>query len=273
MSRTGLWLGLAGAAGAAAVGVATIMPRSGSAPVVVAQARLAPIYGYDVVREYPHDAEAFTQGLLVRDGVFYESTGLEGRSSLRKVDIETGRVLQRRAVDVPYFAEGLTDWKGELLQLTYTTEVGFVYDLSSFEPKGRFAYQGQGWGLTHDESRLIMSDGSSELRFLDPVTRREQGRVRVRDGGRPIENLNELEMVKGQVYANIWHTDRIAVIDPGTGDVRSWIDLTGLRPAAADHPEAVLNGIAYDAARDRLFVTGKWWPRVFEIRVRAGAPR
>src|SRR5262245_23915026 len=239
-------------------------------PVAAVQQPEVPVHGYEVVHEYPHDAEAFTQGLIVRDGFLYESTGLEGMSSLRKVEIETGRVVKRRDLERQYFAEGLTDWGNQLVQLTYTSKVGFVYDLATFEPRGTFEYMGQGWGLTHDGQRLIMSDGNhdGELRFLDPVTRREQGRLQVRDRGRPVEDLNELEFVKGQIYANVWHTDRIAVIRPDTGDVTAWIDLAGLRPASVRNSEAVLNGIAYDAARDRLFVTGKWWPRLYEIRVR-----
>jgi glutamine cyclotransferase len=262
-----------GAAVVAMVAAAVDFP-AGSAPAGESRQPVpaaVPVHGYEVVRAYPHDPDAFTQGLIFRDGFLYESTGLEGRSSLRKVEIETGRVLQRRDIERPYFAEGLTDWGAQLLQLTYTSNIGFVYDLGSFEPRGTFAYAGQGWGLTRDDRRLIMSDGSSSLRFLDPVTRREQGRVPVRDRGRAVEDLNELEFVRGEVYANVWHTERIAVIRPDSGDVTAWINLAGIKPAAATDPEAVLNGIAYDAARDRLFVTGKLWPRLYEIRVRAGA--
>jgi glutamine cyclotransferase len=261
-------LPLAAAIVAGAALVAQGLPgATRTAPVQPATA--VPVHGYEVVREYPHDAAAFTQGLIFRDGFLYESTGLEGRSSLRKVELETGRVVQRRDVERKYFAEGLTDWGGQLLQLTYTTGIGFVYDAASFEPRGTFTYTGQGWGLTRDDRRLIMSDGTSSLRFLDPATRREQGRVTVRDRGRPVVDLNELEFVRGQVYANVWHTDRIAVIRPDSGEVTAWINLAGLRPAAATDPEAVLNGIAYDEARDRLFVTGKLWPRLYEIRVRS----
>jgi len=264
-----IWGGLAAVAGTAAVGFVTIAPRSPSAEApVAAQAQATPVHGYDVVHEYPHDAGAFTQGLVFRDGFLYESTGLEGRSSLRKVEIETGRVVQQRNVDSAYFAEGLTEWNGQLLQLTYTTRVGFVYDLASFEPRGTFSYQGQGWGLTHDDRRLIMSDGTPELRFLDPKTRREQGRVVVRDRGTPVRDLNELEVVQGQVYANVWHTDRIARISAASGRVVGWIDLTGLLSTVYQRdPEAVLNGIAFDAVRGRLFVTGKLWPQLYEIEV------
>ena len=228
-----------------------------------------PVHGFDVVRAYPHDAAAFTQGLVYRDGFLYESTGLTGQSTLRKVEIESGRVVQRREMAADVFAEGLTIWNNTLVQLTWQHRTAFVYALATFAPQSTLAYEGEGWGLTHDGSRLILSDGTAVLRFLDPSSGRETGRVPVTDGGRPIVDLNELEFVRGSVLANVWHTDRIAVIDPATGNVTAWIDLTGLRPAASrQDPEAVLNGIAYDEARDRLFVTGKRWPRLFEITVR-----
>jgi glutaminyl-peptide cyclotransferase len=226
-----------------------------------------PVYGYTVVNSYPHDPEAFTQGLIFRDGVLYESTGLNGRSSLRKVRVETGEVLQRQNVDGRYFAEGLTDWGNRLIQLTYTTKVGFIYDLATFTLQRTFDYTGQGWGLTHDTRRLIMSDGTPALRFLDPDTFRETGRVIVKDGDKPIENLNELEWVKGEVFANVWLTDRIAIISPDSGRVTAWLDLAGIRGPVRSGTDDVLNGIAYDAARDRLFVTGKLWSRVYEIRI------
>jgi glutamine cyclotransferase len=227
-----------------------------------------PVLGYDVVKSYPHDPEAFTQGLIYRDGFLFESTGLNGRSSLRKVRLETGEVVQNRRVDTRYFAEGLTDWGTRLVQLTYTTNVAFVYNLTSFATENTFTYAGEGWGLTHDDRRLIMSDGTAWLRFLDPETYAETGRVQVRADGRPVDRLNELELIRGQVFANIWQTNRIAIIEPSSGRVTGWIDLTGLLPAgSAGHD--VLNGIAYDGQRDRLFVTGKLWPRLFEIRVRS----
>jgi glutamine cyclotransferase len=223
-------------------------------------------YGYRVVRSFPHDTHAFTQGLIYRDGFLFESTGLNGRSSLRKVKLETGEVVQQQLVDSKYFAEGLTDWQQHLIQLTWQTRIGFVYDLASFKMIRSFGYPGEGWGLTQDGSRLILSDGSPTLRFLNPDTLAESGRVVVTDRGRPIERLNELEFVRGEVFANIWQTDRIARISPGTGRVTGWIDLGGLLPATYKlEPGAVLNGIAYDAAGDRLFVTGKLWPKVFEI--------
>ena len=192
---------------------------------------------------------------------------LKGRSSLRKVRLETGEVVEFRAVDKQYFAEGLTDWGARLLQLTWETNIGFVYELASFNPLKTFTYTGEGWGLTHDDARLIMSDGSSALRFLDPETQREIGRVTVRDNGKLVERLNELEFVKGEVFANVWLTDRIAIIAPATGTVTAWLDLAKLR-APSRQGEDVLNGIAYDAAGNRLFVTGKLWSRLYEIRVR-----
>ena len=228
----------------------------------------APFYGFLAANAFPHDPQAFTQGLIYRDGFLYESTGLNGKSSLRKVELETGKVVQRREVEQKYFAEGLTDWDGRLLQLTWQTNVGFVYDLAKFEPLQTFKYSGEGWGLTHDDKRLIMSDGTARLRFLDPVTFSETGGVDVTDGGRAVDQLNELEFVNGEIYANVWQTERIAIIAPDSGRVTAWLDLTGLRPTPDGKTEDVMNGIAYDAAGDRLFVTGKLWPQVYQIRVR-----
>jgi glutamine cyclotransferase len=175
--------------------------------------------------------------------------------------------VQVERVDTRYFAEGLTDWGNQLIQLTYKTNVAFVYDAATFAVQDTFTYPGEGWGLTHDARRLIMSDGSASLRFLDPVTHRETGRLTVTADGRPVDQLNELELVKGQVYANVWLTNRIAIIDLASGKVTAWLDLTGLLPAGSAGQD-VLNGIAWDPARDRLFVTGKLWPRLFEIRLR-----
>ena len=228
-----------------------------------------PVYGYEVVNTFPHDAAAFTQGLVFHDGALLESTGLERHSTLRRVELQTGKVVQK--VDVPpyFFAEGLTLFGGKLYQLTWKGEKGFVYDAQSFQKAGEFPYEGEGWGLTHDADSLILSDGTAQLRFIDPADYRVKRTITVSDRGRPVEELNELEYVKGEIYANVWHQDRIARIDPQTGRVVGWIDLSGLlRPGEAGDPEAVLNGIAYDERGDRLFVTGKLWPKLFEVRLR-----
>jgi glutamine cyclotransferase len=231
------------------------------------QARSVPEYGYEVVHAYHHDPLAFTQGLLYSNGVLYEGTGLEEESSIRKVKLETGEVLQKRAVPA-VFGEGIVLWKDKLLELTWKHQLGFIYDLATFEPKGRFDYPGEGWGLTTDGKRIIMSDGSAQLRFWEPDTLKETGRITVTDDGRPINELNELEYIKGEIWANVWQTDRIARIDPASGKVTGWIDLTGILPRQerTDLTD-VLNGIAYDAAGDRIFVTGKRWPKLFEIRL------
>jgi glutamine cyclotransferase len=254
--------------GAAALAV-FLQARDAPAPADPVQApSRAPVVGYDIVNEFPHDPEAFTQGLLYRDGFLFESTGLNGRSSLRKVRLETGEVVQQAAVEAEHFAEGLTDWGRTLIQLTWTSNVGFVYDLASFTRQRTFNFSGEGWGLAQDGRRLIMSDGTPNLRFLDPATLQETGRVNVHDGGLSVDDLNELEVVKGSVYANVWLTERIAVIAPDSGVVTGWIDLTGLRSRGGRPGDDVLNGIAYDAGGDRLFVTGKLWPTLFEIRPR-----
>jgi glutaminyl-peptide cyclotransferase len=232
----------------------------------VAGADTAPTWRHEVVRSFPHDTSAFTQGLLIRDGYFYESTGQKGRSSLRKVEIDTGKVVQRLGVGNQYFAEGLAAWGTQLIQLTWETNIGFVYDRATFKQLRTFTYKGEGWGLADDGKRLVMSDGTPTLRFLNPETLAETGSVRVLDGPTAVNQLNELEFVKGDIFANVWMTDRIAVIAPATGRVVAWLNLAGLMPGQAN-PDAVLNGIAYDAARDRLFVTGKLWPRMFEIRI------
>lgn len=224
--------------------------------------------GYRIVHTYPHDPRAYTQGLLYQNGYLYESTGLNGRSSLRMVDLATGRVLQNAPVPARYFAEGLASWGSTLIQLTWQSHVAFVYDRFSFRLLRTLSYPGEGWGLTGDGRTLILSDGSSTLRFLDPTTFREVRRIAVKDHGQPIDQLNELEYIHGQVYANVWHTDRIARISPASGEVLGWIDLSGLLPEdRRSDREAVLNGIAYDAAHDRLFVTGKLWPSLFEIKI------
>src|SRR5262245_19925611 len=228
----------------------------------------APVAGYEVVKVFPHDPEAFTQGLVYLDGVLYEGTGLNGRSSIRRVRLDNGEVLKIQPIDQQYFGEGIAIWGDSLFELTWKHGLGFIYDRTSFERKGTFSYDGEGWGLTTDGSRIIMSDGTAFLRFLDPATRKETGRIQVRDGATPIDRLNELEFVKGEILANVWMTDRIARISPKTGAVTGWIDLHGLLdPRDAAQGADVLNGIAYDAAGDRLFVTGKLWPKLFEIRI------
>jgi glutamine cyclotransferase len=237
-------------------------------PVAVQAAPEPVVHGYEVVREYPHDPEAFTQGLIFRDGFLYESTGQTGRGSVRKVRLETGEVVQRRMLANDHFGEGLTDWGNQLIQLTWVSNVGFVYDLATFEEIRRFTYAAEGWGLTHDGTRLIMSDGTPNLRFLNPTTFDELSRLNVRDHNGSVDDLNELEFVQGSVYANVWLTERIAIIAPDTGAVTAWVDLAGLRPRQGPQGDDVLNGIAYDAAGDRLFVTGKLWPKLFEIRLK-----
>jgi glutamine cyclotransferase len=224
---------------------------------------------YEIVHVYPHDPSAFTQGLVYSDGHLYESTGLNGQSSLRMIDLATGKVLQRYNLPREFFGEGLTDWGSHLVQLTWQNGTAFVYDRFSFSLRSRLHYEGEGWGLTHDETSLILSDGSPTLKFLNPESFREIKRISVHDGqGYPIKDLNELEYIHGEIYANVWQTDRIVRIAPRTGRVLGWIDLAGLvdKRELAD-PGAVLNGIAYDARGNRLFVTGKLWPRLFEIKV------
>lgn len=252
---------------ALAVAAAAVFPRAAAqapapAPGAVRQ------YGYEIVRTFPHDPTAFTQGLVYRDGDLYESTGLNGRSSLRQVRLETGDVIRQRSIDDRYFAEGLTDWHDALIQLTWQTHVGFVYDIATFARRGTFSYTGEGWGLTHDATRLILSDGSSTLRFLDPASFREIGHVLVTERAQPVDQLNELEWVNGSIFANVWQTESIVVIAPDTGRVTARVDLRGLMARASrDGPVDVFNGVAYDAAGDRLFVTGKLWPMLFQIRL------
>lgn len=232
-----------------------------------------PIYGYKILHSYPHDREAFTQGLFFRDGFLYEGTGLRGRSSIRKVVPETGEVVQAVGLPDEVFGEGITDWGDRIVGLTWTEQTAFVLDLKSLKLWRKFSYSGEGWGITRNERELVMSDGSAELRFLDPQTMRELRRVKVTAAGQPVEQLNELEWVEGEVFANVWQTDRIARIDPKTGRVTGWIDLTGLLPDSQRvNADAVLNGIAYDAKKKRLFVTGKLWPKLYEIQL-VGKPR
>ena len=287
-------IGLLALATSAVIVLKRFRPATAAPPAAVRETHaVGSVFTYEIVGEYPHDADAFTQGLIYLDGFLYESTGITGRSSLRKVRLETGEVIQRRAVNPRDFGEGLTEWRGRLVQLTprrrgsapiwhlrtffedarrhFGDNVGVTYNIASLEPRSSFMYPGEGWGLTHDDHRLIMGDGSSKLRFLDPETFLELGRLEVFDGDKRVENLNELEFVDGKIYANVLPQHRIAIIQPDTGQVTGWIDLAELKsrmpplPTEPLHP--VMNGIAYDAAGPRLFVTGKLWPKVFEIRV------
>jgi glutamine cyclotransferase len=239
------------------------------APVTTAQRRPAPVQSYKVIATFPHDTTSFTQGLVFADGELYESTGLNGESTLRRVDLKTGRTLQRIDVPKQYFAEGLALVGDELLQLTWQHKLGFVYDRKTFKQKRTFTYNSEGWGIAYDgASRLVMSDGSDRLTFLDPKTLKPLKTMRVQDAGRPVPNLNELEWIENEVWANVWQTDRIARINPNTGDVNAWIDLSSLFPRTQRMPPAdELNGIAYDKATRRIFITGKKWPRLYQITV------
>jgi glutamine cyclotransferase len=250
-----------------AIGALGLTPLGVRAGEQVPAGTSLPVFGYTVVKTYPHDRDAFTQGLQYLNGFLYEGTGLNGRSSIRKVRLDTGEVVQRRDVAPQYFGEGIAVVASELFQLTWQSGIGFVYDLATFEPRRTFRYTGEGWGLTHDGASLVMSDGSDTLRFLNPATLDERRRLRVTAGGAPVEHLNELEFVEGEILANVWMTDFIARIDPKSGRVTAWIDLAGLLSPRERASTDVLNGIAYDAAGRRLFVTGKLWPRVFEIRL------
>ena len=229
------------------------------------QARANTACSYEVVQTYPHDRNAFTQGLIYDRGNLYESTGLNGQSTVRKVDLETGEVLQVEDLADQYFGEGMTLWEDRLIQLTWVSKTGFVYDRETFEQIDTFTYPTQGWGLTHDGKKLILSDGSNLLYFLDPNTFETVGQIEVTENDTPVDRLNELEFVKGEILANVWMSDRLARIDPETGNVKGWIDLTGIYEPQTNKRDAVLNGIAYDEKEDRLFVTGKLWSKLFEI--------
>jgi len=228
--------------------------------------------GACIVASYPHDPAAFTQGLLVDGETLYESTGRYGLSDVRIVDLASGAVRQERDLPVDVFGEGLARVGDRLVQLSWQEQTGYVYELATLAPAGTFSYAHEGWGITYDGRQLLVSDGSATIRRLDPATFAELGRFEVHDGDVPIQRLNELEMVRGQLWANVWQTDRIARIDPATGRVLGWLDLTGLLPDQDRAGADVLNGIAYDAVRDRLFVTGKLWPTLFELRVDARLP-
>jgi len=230
--------------------------------------RSTPLYSYEIVREYPHDPSAFTQGLVFESGFLYEGTGLKGRSSLRRVDLASGEVVQVYNLSSEYFGEGITVYGDRIYQLTWQSNMGFVYDKGSFEMLETFEVATEGWGLTHDGSTLILSNGTSTLRFLDPETYEEVGEINVHDNGIPVLNINELEYVRGEIWANIWLTDLIARIDPESGVVLGWLDLSGLEDRLEQNSAYdVLNGIAYDSEGDRLFVTGKLWKKLFEIKI------
>ncbi|MEA3326108.1 MAG: glutaminyl-peptide cyclotransferase [Chloroflexota bacterium] len=266
--RTALWLGLVfGFLAIAAVVTGIILKRTGqTAPVWIGD--LKDQMTYEVINVFPHDTEAFTQGLIYQDGFLYESTGLYGESSLRMVDLESGEVLQKIALSPDFFGEGLTAWKDSLVQLTWREGTGYVYDLVDFSLQEQFSYDTEGWGLTHDGGQLIMSDGTSTLYFLDPESFQVKDSVTVTYQGKAIVRLNELEYIQGEVYANIWQTDDIVRINPESGQVTGWIDLGGILPADANARDTgVLNGIAYDPVTGGLFITGKRWPNIFEIRL------
>ena len=245
-------------------------------PGIAAASGGLPVYGYTLVHVWPHDPGAYTEGLFYLDGCLYEATGTVGSSSVRKMDLRSGKVLQQTPTPWPDYGEGIVAWKDRLIQLTWQNHEGFLFDLATLTPRARFVYPGEGWSLTSDGTHLLMSDGTPTIRVLDPDTLQQVGRIEVTADGQSLANLNELEWVKGELYANVWLTDRIARIDPASGQVVGWIDLAGLGPDRNTLPDPandVLNGIAYDAAGDRLFVTGKRWPHVYEIRLRPSRPR
>jgi glutamine cyclotransferase len=227
-----------------------------------------PVIAPQIVKSYPHDVNAFTEGLFFHDGIFYESTGLEGQSNIRAVDPASGRVLRSVSLPAGLFGEGIVAWKDQLISVTWRTGIGFRWSLDGFRPLGAFHYAGEGWGLTEDGHNIILSDGTPVLRFLDPDSLKVVRSLKVTAEGQSIERLNELEFVKGEILANIWMTNRIARIDSKTGVVKAWIDVSNLAArAATTNPDAVPNGIAYDQAQDRLFLTGKNWPYLFEVRI------
>lgn len=224
--------------------------------------------GYEVLRELPHDAEAFTQGFLLSDGDWIESTGGYGTTSIRRVEKESGKVLVKIDLEGKYFGEGLAELDGKFYQLTWQSQKGFVYDAKTLKKLRSFKYSGEGWGLTTDGQSLIMSDGSSKLSFLDPKTFRVWREVSVKLDGKPVNMLNELEFIEGEIFANVWHTEKIVRINPADGSVVGVVDLTNIYPKEDRRdPEHVLNGIAYDAEAQELFVTGKCWPKIYQIRL------
>jgi glutamine cyclotransferase len=245
-----------------------LTPTPISTPMPTPTPSTPQVYSYKIVTTYPHDTKAFTQGLVFDNGFLYEGTGRRGESTVRKVELETGKVLKKYGLPRQYFGEGVALWNETLIQLTYQSNIGFVYDKESFILQREFTYPTDGWGLTHDGTHLIMSDGTATLYFQDPTTFKEVRRIEVHDNDTPVTHLNELEYIHGTVYANVWPTDRIVMISPDSGRVVGRIDLDGLlSDEGAYQPVGVLNGIAYDAANDRLFVTGKYWPKLFEIEL------
>jgi glutaminyl-peptide cyclotransferase len=240
-------------------------PRS----TVIPPARsVAPKHTYTVVRSYPHDPKAFTQGLEYDDGFLYEGTGIKGRSAVRKIELESGKVVQEERLHPQYFGEGITISQGKLFQITWQDRLGLVYDARTLKFIRNFSYLGEGWGLTHDSAGLIMSDGTSTLRFFELTRFQERRRVDVKDGGVPIAGLNELEWVRGEIWANIWGSDYVVRISPTNGRVVGWINFAGLSGPVKLSADAVLNGIAYDTQKNRIFVTGKLWPRLFEVSIK-----
>lgn len=240
---------------------------------LIGSARAAAIYDVEIVAEHPHDPAAFTQGLFVKDGLLFESTGLKGRSSLRRVNLQSGAVEKKVDLPADIFGEGIAPVGDRIVGLTWRSQIGYVFDMKSFATKRRFTYAGEGWGLTSDGKRLIMSDGTDELRFLNPSTLAETGRLSVTYGGKPLRNINELEWIDGEIYANVWRTDFIARIDPMSGVVKGVIDLSALRARLTDGPPDmdVANGIAWDTSARKLYVTGKNWPKLFEIKLKQRA--
>ncbi len=262
MKRATLAAVLVVAAVLVAGGVWAVLSNSGQAPT---DSGLPTLYTYHIVKTYPHDTTAFTEGLVFNNGVLYESTGEYGSSSLCRVNLENGGVQKEIFLPSQYFGEGLTVVNGSLVQLTWQNNIGFIYDKETFGLQGNFSYVTEGWGLTYNGSELIMSDGTSNLYFIDPTTFQKTGQVNVHDANIPVTNINELEYVKGDVYANIWLQQKIAIINPQTGTVKGWIDLTGIYQS--NNPDDVLNGIAYDSQTDRLFITGKDWPNLYQITI------
>jgi glutamine cyclotransferase len=254
--------------------LATFILSSGTPSLPSQEAAGSPrVYGYRIVNVYPHDPTAFTQGLLYEGGFLYEGTGLYGRSTLRRVELETGKVVKLLRLPAAYFGEGLTSWKGDLIQLTWREGKGLVYERESFRLLREFSYPTEGWGITRDNTHLIMSDGSAFLYFLDPGTFAQVRKIEVRERDKPVSGLNELEYVRGKIYANIWKSERIAIISPQSGRVEGWIDLSGLSGSMGHSRKMdVLNGIAYDKDKDRLFITGKLWPSLFEIKLVPAKP-